>query len=281
MLAWGDRERQWKELEVKHGDKYQTSTGQSPLPPARQRQPRQAPAAPSFPGAADQMERESVRNVYQAFAQHDGLSDGRLPSIQAVNGWLQEQDIAASKGDARRILSALDPCERAGTIMSFGEFWDWWQWSMGEGAEPAQPKQRIEHYDMGIASQPSKRGVGVAAWGGRRESFGDTRNPFNTNFGATRAENFVGLIKNRDSSYVPYFQRMQQQAVDPAIQAKMPSMPSPVAAPKRQKENYPLGRQQGKMDANAGRGHFVSSVNSGVPNSTGLNFAAHRGGFRL
>lgn len=275
MLSWGERERQWQNLEQKHADKFRTAPEEAS--PAR-RAPRRAPQPPPSFGAqgGDSVEREKVRQVYQAFASCEGLTDGKLPSIQEVNGWLQEQDIGASKADARRILSTLDPCERDGTMMSFGEFWDWWQMAYGMGeAEPMQQK-RVEHYDMG--KQPMGRGVGAGAWK-RRDSFGDTRNPHN--FGGTRALDFVGTIKNRDSSYVPYFHRLQ--AAQGEARNKISAMPQAVVQaevqPQRQpqKENYQLGRQS--QNSKPGRGHFVSSV--GVPNSTGINFSAHRGGFRL
>lgn len=263
MLTWGERERQWAQLEQKHAVKF-GGPGPQDCPPTKGR--RAAPIPPTFGGGGsfDQnTEKEKVRQVYQAFAQYDGLGEGRIPSIQVVNGWLQEQDISASKADARRILSALDPCERDGDMVSFGEFWDWWQMAYGTSdAGPAEQKQRIEHYDMGVQQQ--RRG-GPGSWK-RRDSFGDTRNPHS--FGATRAGNFVDMIKNRDSSYVPYFQRRKQDE-PPASRSKMPVMPQEVPSPK--KENYPLGRQQNPRQ---GRGHFVSAL----PNSTGINFSAHRGG---
>merc|ERR1712100_763723 len=120
MMAWAEREKKWNQLE----DSFEKKMGRNeeaaafPDPPRHQKLSWNSGGTNMARGGDNNSEENKVHRVYQKFMSHEGLMEGRVPKASTVLAWLQDEDIAGSMQDARRIVVALDPCDLEGDVAS-------------------------------------------------------------------------------------------------------------------------------------------------------------------
>ena len=71
--------------------------------------------------------------------------------------WLHEAGIEANTQHARRIVVALDPCDRDGEFMSWEEFWAWWQETFSADAEPAEDDAANRDWEEFVAANEANQ----------------------------------------------------------------------------------------------------------------------------
>jgi len=287
MQAWGDRERMWDKLE-KNFDKRLGDP--APRPAQKPRSllaqadellragpPQRPPQQPHWDGGNNE-EQQKVQFVFERFMSHSALAKGYVPKAKEVLSWLHEAGIEATTQHARRIVVALDPCDRDGEFMSWEEFWGWWQDTFSADAEPAEERgymqqqpHRIDHYDQPLGAQ-GRLHLELPQGGAGVRHNPDQLSRRSARPGSASARNLVQALRTkrgRNPGYVPYNQRAKQGG-----QTKSYADTYALNAP----GGYQQGGQQGVYKPT--RGHFQQGNKFQGGNLSGYvgNF---KSGFRL